>query len=64
MLTYIILKMGRSRPLFRLFSVFFKQYDVKKCPSSIQWWDLNPRPLEQEFPPVTTRPGLRNLTFY
>ena len=28
------------------------------CPSSIHCWDLNPRPLECEPPPITTRPGL------
>ena len=31
---------------------------VKKCPSSIQYQDSNPQPLEHESPPVTTRPGL------
>ena len=63
-------KLGRftqhhSRPLFRLFSVFFKQtiqflqqIYVKKCPSSIRCRDSNPRPLECESPPITTRPGL------
>ena len=25
---------------------------------SIQCWDSNPRPLEHESPPITTRPGL------
>ena len=28
------------------------------CPSSIWCWDLNPRPLEHESSPITTRPGL------
>ena len=28
------------------------------CPSSIRHWDSNPRPLERESPPITTRPGL------
>ena len=57
--------MGQPRPLFHLFSVFFKQtiqflqqINVKKCPSSIRRWDSNPRPLERESPPITTRPGL------
>ena len=27
-------------------------------PSSIRLWDWNPQPLEREFPPITTRPGL------
>ena len=31
---------------------------VKKYLSSIQCWDLNPRPLDHESPPITTRPGL------
>ena len=64
--------MGQPRPLFRLFSVFFKQtlqflqqINVKKCPSSIRRRDSNPRPLDREPPPITTRPGLpprtRNL---
>ena len=60
------LKMGQPRPLFRLFSVFFKQTSlqfllqiyVEKCPSSIRCRDSNPRPLERESLPFTTRPGL------
>ena len=31
---------------------------VKKYLSSIQCWDLNPRPLDHESPTITTRPGL------
>ena len=31
---------------------------MKKCQSSILCWDLNSQPLEHEFPPITTRPGL------
>ena len=31
---------------------------MKKCPSSIKCWDSNPRPLERESLPITTRPGL------
>ena len=58
--------MGQPRPLFRLFSVFFKQTSlqfllqiyVEKCPSSIRCRDSNPRPLERESLPFTTRPGL------
>ena len=37
---------------------FTKNRYVKKCSSSIWWRDLNSRPLEHEFPPITTRPGL------
>ena len=61
--------MGQPRPLFRLFSVFFKQtllqflqqINVKKCPSSLRRRDSNPRPLDREPPPITTRPGLPPL---
>ena len=48
---------------FRLFKQtlqFVQQINVNKCPSSIRcWdsWDSNPRPLEHESPPITTRPG-------
>ena len=56
---------GPTRPLFRLFSVCFKQtirflqqINVKKCPSSTRHWDLNPQPPEHESSPITTRPGL------
>ena len=31
---------------------------VKKCPSSIWYRDSNLQPLEHEYPPITTRPGL------
>ena len=51
-----------------LFFVYFWSYSNKqynfynnskwKNPSSIQRRDLNPRPLEHESPPITTRPGL------
>ena len=39
---------------------------MNKCPSSIQYWDWKPGPLEHESPPITTRPGLlhRSLQFY
>ena len=55
--------MGQPRPLFCLFSVFFKQtlqflQYVKKCPSSIRCRDSNPQPSECESLPITTRPGL------
>ena len=35
-----------------------------KRPSSIQCWDLNPRPSEHESPPLTTRPGLPLVTLF
>ena len=58
--------MSHPRPLFRLFLVFSnKEYNFykksmwkKSCPSSIWRLDLNPRPLEHELSPITTRPGL------
>ena len=58
--------MGQPRPLFHSFLSFQTQITnfitnrfVKKCPSSIQCWDSDSRPLEHEFPPITTRaPGL------
>ena len=59
---------GHPRPLFRLFSVFFKltmqisqQINVKKWLSSIWNWDLNSQPSDYESPPLTTRPGLTLL---
>ena len=68
--TFFSFKMGQPRPLFvyfRSFSnkhyKFLQQIDVKKCPSSIQCRDSNPRPLECESPPKTTRPGLPSLHF-
>ena len=52
--------MGKPLPLFHLFLVFSnKQYkSMEKCPSSIRRRDLNPRPLEHERSPITTRPVL------
>ena len=57
--------MGHPRPLFVYFQSFHanintivQQMKVKKCPSSKQHWDSNPRPSECESPPITTRPGL------
>ena len=57
--------MGRPQPLFNFIFVFpttqlqFLQQQVfEKCPSSIQYWDLNSRPLEHESLPITTRPVL------
>ena len=56
--------MGHPRPLFRVFQIFKKHYNFttntcEKCPSSIQYWDLNPQPSGHESLPITTRPGLR-----
>ena len=66
-LSIVFLKMGQPRPLFRLFSVFsnkhykfLQQIYVKKCASSIWCWDSNPRPLECESHPITTRPELQH----
>ena len=50
--------------LFHLFSsfqtntTFFTTIYMKKCPSSLRCWDLNPQPSAHESPPITTRPGL------
>ena len=46
---------------FRLFKQtlqFLQQINVKKYQSSIQFWDSNSRPSENESPSLTTRPGL------
>ena len=55
---------GQPRPLFVYFRSFqtniitiFTTNICEKCPSSIQCRDLNPRPLECEPLPITTRPG-------
>ena len=47
--------------LFKQTIQFLQQINVKKCPSSIRRWDSNPRPLERESTPITTRPGLPPL---
>ena len=67
--SFFLKKVGQSRPLFHLFSVFFKQtlqflqqIYVKKCPSSILCRDSNPQPSERESLPITTRPGLLPCT--
>ena len=60
-------KMGQPRPLFHLFLsfqihfTFFTTNKCEKCPSSIQCWDSNSKPLEHKSPPITTRPGLFNV---
>ena len=54
------LKIGPLLPLFRLFCLFqtniaiFTTINVQKCTLSIQCWDSNPQPSENEFPPITT----------
>ena len=50
-----------------LFFVYFQSFQTnhtifttnqfEKCPSSLRRQDLNPRPLEHESSPLTTRPG-------
>ena len=60
----------RARPAlfliyFRLFEQtlkFLLQIKVKKCPSSIWRWDLNPWPSKHGSSPITTRPGLPGLS--
>ena len=44
--------------LFKQTLKFLQQIYVKKCPSSIWCQDSNPRPLEHESLPITTRPGI------
>ena len=54
-------------PLFHLFSSFqthitiFTTNKCEKCPSSRRYCDSNSQPLENESPPITTRPGLPPL---
>ena len=43
---------------FKQTLLFLQQINVKKCPSSKWHRDLNPRPLEHESSPMTTRPEL------
>ena len=59
-------KMGHPRPLFRLFLSFQTNITILTTnirekmlrPSSLRCRDSNPRPLEHESPPKSTRPGL------
>ena len=44
--------------LFKQTLQIFTTNICEKCPSSIRCRDSNPRPLERESPPITTRPGL------
>ena len=48
---------GPFRASFSFIFVFSTNKYVKKCLSSIQCRDLNPRPSEQESLSITTRPG-------
>ena len=58
-------KWANPGPFYHLYLVllnkqhfnFYNKY-VKKCPSSIRYWDSNTQPIEHETPPITTRPGL------
>ena len=64
-----------------LFFIYFRSFQTKltifitnkceKCPSSLQRWESNPRPLIRESLPITTRPArkwhfyaLRSPSFY
>ena len=65
-MAHFLKKMGQPWPLLSFLLVSFKQTALhflqqmyaKKCPSSLQCRDSNPRPSKHEFPPITTRPGL------
>ena len=50
--------------LFQTNITILEQYHVKKCLSSIQCWDTNPRPVVCESPPITIRPGLTHLEMH
>ena len=43
---------------------FLQQINMKKCPTSMWRWDLNPWPLKHESPLITTRPGFQLLQEY
>ena len=53
----LLLKIAHPRPLFCLFSVFFKQ--------TMQIWcrDSNSQPSDYESPPLTARTGLPGLAY-
>ena len=65
--TCSLLKMGHLRPPFRrLCSILFKLYNFEAnvCqngPFTIRWWGSNSGPLNNEFPPLTTRSGVTTL---
>ena len=48
--------------LFQTNVTFLQQINVKKYPSSMQCWHVNPRPFDHESPNITTTPGQPNLT--
>ena len=56
LLTYV--KIAHPRPLFVYFRLFKQTLQFLQQISGIRCWDSNPRPLEHESPPITTRPGL------
>ena len=43
---------------FQTNNTIFTTNQCEKCPSSKWLWDSNPRPLEHESSPITTKPGL------
>ena len=49
--------------LFKQKLQIFTSNICEKCPSSIWYRDLNPRPSEHDSPPITTRPGLPPILF-
>ena len=49
---------------FRSFQTnIITNFTTNYCPSSIRCRDSNPRPLEHESPPISTRPGLPSKVF-
>ena len=48
---------------FQTSDTIFQRVNVKKCPSSLWWWDSKPRPLEHESSPVTSWLGPRLNVF-
>ena len=67
---YVFLKKWATRPFFVYFRLFkqtlqnFTSNICEKCPSSIQYRDLNPQPSVHESSPITTRPGLPPLSMH
>ena len=67
----IFFKWANPGLFYHLLLVFSNKYHcnfkikyIQKCPFTIQSWDLNPRPLEHESPPITTRPELLPNIFF
>ena len=48
---------GSSSASFKFITILTTN-KCEKCPSRMHCWDSNSRPLEQESPHITTRPGL------